>query len=159
MVRWIVILLCLLSLSGGCRMNDQRKPARVHSILECLSSEKSARNFAAVSECVPLSRPLRLKGTWFVGFEESAFRRGYLRAPATSDIHDVPLIFSDAAAKFAPPIKDGQASAYQLDFVGRFALVDRADLQVVVVDRVISIREVPRSETRSQGLGKPSSVH
>jgi hypothetical protein len=143
MLKQFSVLLCLV-LIMGCGQRSAVKIDDRGTVAKCIASRRGRSDYVLLTRCVPLSRPMRLEGTWFVGFEESAFNAGYSRVPAISDNGGIPLVYSDTAAKSLPTVGDGQRAAYRIAFIGRRTLIGEPILQRIIVDTVISIKEVPR---------------
>ena len=121
-------------------------------------------------DCVDLLPPQRFRGTWFVGLEESTFLPAGRPLPAErllSATQSPPEweIWLDAGwpemlellEGVPEPAGDGDTGRYEVEFIGRKARhagqYGAGSPQLIVLDRLISIRPAGRVRTRVE-LGK-----
>jgi hypothetical protein len=131
---------------AGCRERTQQS-ADPKAGSACMAAQRSNDGYVLVTTCEPLGREETYWGTWFVGLELSAFRKGYSGIPADlgtrpEDVFEivVPTSLSEGAHAQHPQ----GISAYQVTFLGReSSLPWTHGRELLVADRILSLRRVP----------------
>jgi hypothetical protein len=122
-----------------------------------MAAQHSHDDYFLVTRCEPLGPQQRFQGTWFVGFELSAFRRGYSGLPAELGTGPAGLyeIIVPSSLSERVHAKDSQgAFAYQVTFLGReSSLPAMPGVKLMVADKMLSLHPVPISP----GVSKPRS--
>lgn len=112
-----------------------------------MHAQESHDDYVRVTKCEPLGPKESIKGTWFVGFEESLFRIDYGKVPAdVGNRNDIYRLIAPEPLNTVAHEKDAvSATAYQITFVGRKSLLPPLGGQsTIVLDNVISIHPVNR---------------
>ena len=133
-----IVLLALASLvsCGPTRVDCSHYEAP--ATLRCMDKNKAKGERAMLLECFPYSKPERIEGTWYYGFELNAFYEG-THAPSAYLGLPGPV---DTGLEYDPHLPvDGDVRVLQMELIGRrsqcpMGLPER----IIVVDRVISSR-------------------
>jgi hypothetical protein len=155
--RTAKIIALVGSILAGCQAKDSQKPADPKAVSACMAALHSHDDYFLVTKCEPLGPQRRFQGTWFVGFELSAFRRSYSGVPA--DLGTGPTgvdeIVVPASLSERIHARDSEgASAYQVMLLGReSSLAAMPGVKLVVADRVLSLQRVPISSSVTQPRG------
>lgn len=150
----LIATLSLLASIQACRPANEPERNDLSSVVRCMEKQEDRDSYLLVTKCEPLGPAKEFLGTWFDGFEEAEFEEGYSTVPARLESRGgVELVFSPASRKLVPQADEDRASAYQIRFIGRKSLVaEDRPFTTVVVDRLISIREVPRDSNYGEQL-------
>jgi hypothetical protein len=103
---------------------------------ECMGRFHSGQDRQMLLGCFPFSKPEKIEGAWYYGFELNSFSEGARATP-----RDVaPPVGGDVSLEYDPHLPiDGRVRVLQMQIVGRrsqcpMGLPDH----IIVVDRVIS---------------------
>lgn len=132
---------------AGCHAENKDEATEVKSISECMAAQHNKDDYFLVLKCEPLGQKEIFKGTWFVGFEESGFRRDYEEIPATGEAKAEAYLVAPPDVNASVHEPDAiRNSAYQVTFTGRESLTPWAPgVSLIVIDKLTSIRRVPRN--------------
>jgi hypothetical protein len=139
----------LLLFVASCSQHKQ-KATDNKAILSCMAAEPSNDEYLQITKCAPLGPQVKWRGTWFTGFEISAFARGYAeipaRIPSPTQLPAYSLVVPKALYERANANNPAGPTAYQITFVGRLLLrPESQDMKTIVLDRIVSIHRVPIS--------------
>lgn len=142
----IVLVGTLLS---ACHRKEQQRATDLKSVSACMKAQQSHDDYLLATKCLPLGPEAKVKGTWVVGFEISAFRKDYQGVPAdlgTGTDNRYELIVPTALGERVHADDAKGPLAFQLSFLGReSALTAMGGAKTIVADKVLSLRRVPLS--------------
>src|SRR4051812_23644933 len=78
----VIGLVAVTGLLVSCHPKESREPNSYKAVADCMEATGSHDDYFLTIKCEPLGPQRTFRGTWFVGFELSAFREGYTRVPA-----------------------------------------------------------------------------
>ncbi len=152
MNRTVIVLVAISGLMSSCHPEKSREVNSYKAVSDCMDKTGSHDAYILATKCNPLSHQRIYRGTWFVGFELSAFEEGYTGVPAA--LNDPSEFVAPASITEKVHAKDSTGdSAYQLTFLGREPTLPPRWRRLVVADRILSLRPV----SISPSVSKPHS--
>ena len=153
MNRAVVGLVVVAGLVASCHPKQSRQANSYKAVLDCMEATRSHDDYFLVTKCEPLGHQRTFRGTWFVGFEMSAFQEGYTGVPAALQ-NPIELVVPTNVSDKAHAKDSSGPSAYQVTFVGReSALPSTPGGRTLVVDHILSLRPVSISPSVSKPHG------
>jgi hypothetical protein len=130
---------------AACHKQTERASIDTDPISACMQKLKTEDDYVLTTTCEPLGPEQAFNGTWFVGFELSSFRPGYLETPA--DIRAAKDTYQIIAPKsvdaFAHARDELGRAAYQISFKGRKSQPNSAPGdEIIVMDEIEEVRAV-----------------
>jgi len=146
MLRPTVIVVIGLGLPA-CHPHNPQRGTDLKSVIACKNAQTASDDYTRISACEPLGPEEEFRGTWFVGYELSAFHSGYLAVPAKlGNLQDTRIVVpSPLARQKLPPTNPATISAFRISFAGRESLLKSIfpGQQPILMDHLESIQAVP----------------
>jgi hypothetical protein len=147
-------LIVISGLLVSCHAKEPKGANSYKAVVACMEATGSHDDYFLTTKCEPLSSQRTFRGTWFLGFEMSAFREGYTEIPATLGENPMRLVAPTAVTEKVHATDSIGPSAYQVTFLGReSALPPTPGGRLVVADRILSLRPVAMSSSVSKPNG------
>ena len=108
----------------------------IRHLNECVDRFGPDRQREAVLACLPFSKPEKIEGAWYWGFELNAFVEGARASPRNL----TPPVNSDTSLEFYDPHLpvDGRVRVLQVQLIGRRSQCRLFPDNWIVVDRMLS---------------------